>query len=98
MPRSPPVWLPAVATSIALRPSRSRPVWKKIAVPSDAKAGEKAFAVVARTAWTALTCSPTCSTGPLGAFAGASALGAASGGPILASHRGGSGNAHDLVP
>ena len=72
-PRSAPVWLPAVATSIALRPSRSRPVWKKIALPSDAKAGEKAFALVAPTAWMALTCSPMCSTGPLGAFAGASA-------------------------
>jgi hypothetical protein len=32
---------------MALRASRSRPVWKKIAVPSDAKAGEKACSTVA---------------------------------------------------
>src|SRR5437763_16991787 len=71
IPGFPPLWLPAVATSIALRASRLRPVWKKIAVPSDAKAGEKAFAVAARTAWMARTWSSTCSTGPLDGFGGA---------------------------
>jgi len=48
----------------------------------EAAEGEKAFALVARTAWIALTCSPTCSTGPLGASAGASAAAAAGGGTI----------------
>src|SRR4026209_2897797 len=104
MARSLPVWLPAVATSIALRASRSRPVWKKIPVPSDAKAGEKAFALVARTAWMALTWSSTCSMGRLGESAGVAARGRAGGArrgggrDDLASHCGGLGDAHDLDP
>jgi hypothetical protein len=57
-----------VATSIVLRASCSLPVWKKIAVPSEAKAGEKALA--------------TCSTSPLGALARASLRTAAGGGTI----------------
>ena len=96
MPRSPPVSLPAVETHRAAAVALAAGV-EKIAVPFDAKAGEKAFALVARTAWMALTCSPMCSTGPLGAFAGASARGPQAAGRSREPPRG-FGNAHDLVP